>query len=53
MNVQHSIFEVIEERRLNWFGHLKSLRSNNSKNDTGVEHRGQEEKAEGAGDRDL
>ena len=28
MNVQHNIIEVIEERRLRGFGHLKRMRNN-------------------------
>ena len=28
VNLQHKIIGVIEERRLNWFGHLKRTRSN-------------------------
>ena len=28
VNVQHIIVEVIEKRRLKWFGHLKRIRSN-------------------------
>ena len=47
INVQHQIIEVIEESRLRWFEDDKNWQ--NSKNDAGVDWRGNEEKGEGWG----
>ena len=45
MNIQQNIMEVIEERRLKWFGHLERMGSNTIPKITlGVECRGQERK---------
>ena len=50
MNVQHNNIEVNKERSLRWFGYEKIMRKKyNSKNETGMDCRRQEDEGETQG----